>query len=154
MTAVHGLRTVAHLCEGVYNKHVHVQEDNVPLVCHALRHQPLHESDLHRAANSRGQDHCSEGACYALPNVRDAACLPCRQGCLGESLASTYCDPGLVIACAPRQMGTLHFHWARVYCALKSCSAHLSQVLVVVGVGIAAELGAVNRVPEQTHALW
>lgn len=30
---------------------------------------------------------------------------------------------------------------------------HLSQVLVVVGVGIAAELGAVDDVAEQAHAL-
>ena len=33
------------------------------------------------------------------------------------------------------------------------CSAHLGLVLVVVGVGVAAELGAVDGVPNQAHAL-
>ena len=36
----------SHLCKGVHDEHIHVQEDDVTLVCHALCHESPHEGDL------------------------------------------------------------------------------------------------------------
>ena len=139
-------RWAPHLCQGVHHQDIHVQEHNIVRVSHALRHQCLHEGHLPQphSASARAHHWMRTQLLQAQHPQPPRLSTTCRRrrtkaGCWWQSRhgGAPAWGSGLV---AKQSHGWL-------------CTAHLSLVLVVIGVGVAAELGAVNGVPEQTHAL-